>query len=88
MEDLRQLQCNNCPLVWMIRGRKANAKLNKFCERALRITCKYSGDNSASNLNKSLTIHKRNLQLHMIALQKISCYIQICLVSVGGNRVD
>ena len=56
-----------CPLVWMFHDRRANTKLNKVCERALRIVCKDSGINS---VNKSLTIHQRNLQLLMIEIFK------------------
>ena len=51
----------------MFDDRRANTKLNKDCERALRIACKDSGNNS---VNKSLTIHQRNLQLLMIEIFK------------------
>ena len=60
-------QFNYCPLVWMFHDRRANTKLNKVCERALRIACKDSGSNP---VNKSLTIHQRNLQLLAIEIFK------------------
>ena len=58
-------QSNYCPLVWMFHDRRAKAKLNKVFERALRIACNDSGNNSVNaycNLNKSLIIHQRNLR--------------------------
>ena len=51
----------------MFHDRRANTKLNKVCERALRIACKDSGSNS---VNKSLTIHQRNSQLLAIEIFK------------------
>ena len=66
-------QFNYCPLVWMFHDRTANAKINKVTERALRIACNDSGNNSMNNYcnyNKSLTVHQRNLQLLMIEIFK------------------
>ena len=66
-------QFNYCPLVWMFHDRRANAKINKVFERALRIACNDSGNNSMNNYcnyNKSLTVHQRNLQLLMIEIFK------------------
>ena len=66
-------QFNYCPLVWMFHDRRANAKINKVTERALRIACNDSGNNSMNNYcnyNKSLTVHQRNLQLLMIEIFK------------------
>ena len=67
IDALIKSQFNYCPLVWMFHDRRANTKLNKVCERALRIACKDSGSNS---VNKSLTIHQRNLQLLAIEIFK------------------
>ena len=36
-------QSNYCSLVWMFHDRRANTKLNKVFERALRIACNDSG---------------------------------------------
>ena len=63
----------NYMLKTVILHRKANPKLNQVFERALRIACKDSGNNSLNtyrNLNKSATIHQRNLQLLMIEIFK------------------
>ena len=51
----------------MFHDRRAIAKLHKGLERALRIACNDSGNNSVNN---SLTIHQRNLQLLMIEIFK------------------
>ena len=50
------MEFNYCPLAWIFQDRKANTKLNKLFERALRISCRNSGSNSVNNyfnLNKS-----------------------------------
>ena len=73
MDAFITLQFNYCPLVWMFHDRRANAKINKVTERALRIACNDSGNNSMNNYcnyNKSLTVHQRNLQLLMIEIFK------------------
>ena len=67
MDAFIKPQFNYCPLVWMFHDRRANTKLNKVRERALQIASKDSGNNS---VNKSLTIHQRNLQLLMIEIFK------------------
>ena len=67
MDAFIKSQFNYCQLVWMFHDRRANAKLNKVSQRALRITCNDSGNNS---VNKSLTIHQRNLQLLMTEIFK------------------
>ena len=57
----------------MFHDRGGNAKLNMVFERALRIACNDSGNNSVNNyynLNKSLPINQPNLQLHMIEMFK------------------
>ena len=51
-----KLQFNCFPLVWMLHFRRANVKLNKVFEKALRTASNDSGNNSAHhycNLNKS-----------------------------------
>ena len=56
---------SNCNNSWQ---RKVCTRHSKgVCERALRIACKDSGSNS---VNKSLTIHQRNLQLLAIEIFK------------------
>jgi len=69
MDEFITSQFSYCPLVWIFHDRRANAKLNKVFERALRFTCNDSGNNSLSkycNINKSLTIYQRSLQLFII----------------------
>ena len=77
MDAFIKSQFNYCPLVWMFHDRRANAKLNKVSERALRIACNDSEINSVNNSmnnycidKKSLTVHQRNLQLLMIEIFK------------------
>ena len=85
MDAFIKSQFNYCPLVWMFHDRRANAKLNKVFERALRIACSDSMNNSENNSentsvytycnpNKSLTIYQCSLQLLMIEI-------------LGGNLV-
>ena len=54
----------HCPLVWMFHNRELNNKINKLHERALRIAYKNSklSFQELLNLDKSFTIHYRNLQ--------------------------
>ena len=57
----------------MIHNRKLNKKKNKVREGALRIVC---SDHEASfsellNINKSVTIHQRNLQYLLIEIYKV-----------------
>ena len=55
---------NYCPLIWMIRNRGLNNLSNYILERALRMV--YDDSNSTLedllNIDKSVTIHQRNLQ--------------------------
>ena len=67
MDAFIKSQFNYCPLVWMSHDRGANVKLNKVFERAMRIACSDSGNNS---VNEYLTIHQRNLQLLMTEIFK------------------
>ena len=66
-------QFNYFPLVWMIHNKKSNKKINKVHERALRIVY---GDHKTSflellNIDKSVTIHQRNLQYLLIEIYKV-----------------
>ena len=61
------------PLVWMCHGRTLNNKINKLHERALQLVY----DDSLStfeellNIDKSVTIHHRNLQVLATELYKV-----------------
>ena len=66
-------QFNYCVLVWMIHNRKLNKKINKVRERALRIVY---GDHNTSfleflSIDKSVSIHQRNLQYLLIEIYKV-----------------
>ena len=65
-------QFNYCPLIWMIHNRGLSNKINHMYERALRIVY---DDYSSSfedllNIDKSVTIHQRNLQQFAIEILK------------------
>ena len=59
------LQFSYCPLVWMCHGRTLNTKRNNLHERALRLVYDdwQSIFQELLNINKSVTIHHRNLQV-------------------------
>ena len=72
MKAFVESQFQYCPLTWMFHSRKFNNKINKFHERALRLT--YNDNVSTFNelLKKdgSVCIHHRNLQKFTDKLQK------------------
>ena len=57
-------QFSYCPLVWMCHSRTLNNKINKLHERALRLVYddRQSTFEELLNIDKSVTIHHRNLQ--------------------------
>ena len=66
-------QFNHCPLVWMTHNKKLKKKISKVHERALRIVygeykTKFS---ELFNIDKSVTIHQRNLQYLLIEIYKV-----------------
>ena len=67
-------QFNYCPLVWMIHNRKLNKKINKVHKKAFRIV---HGDHKTNfsellNIDKSVTIHHRNLQYLLTKIIKLN----------------
>ena len=56
-------QFSYCPLVWMCHGRTLNNKINKLHERALKLVYddRQSTFEELLKINKSVTIHHRNL---------------------------
>ena len=64
-------QFGYCPLIWIFHSRRVNNKINHLHERSLRIVYK---DNYSyvdlRTMNKSFTIHQRNLQSLAIELFK------------------
>ena len=58
-------QFNYCPLIWRLPNRQLNNRISKILERALRLVYK---DNKLAfddllELDNSITIHQRNLQI-------------------------
>ena len=66
-------QFSYCPLVWMCHSRTLNNKINKLHEMALRLIYddKQSTCEELLNINKSITIHHRNLQVLVTELYKV-----------------
>ena len=66
-------QFSYCPLVWMCHSRTLNNKINKLHERALRLVYddRQSTFEELLNIDKSVTIHHRNLQALATELYKV-----------------
>ena len=66
-------QFSYCPLVWMCHGRTLNNKINKLYERALGLVCddRQLTLKELLNIDKSVTIHHRNLQVLATELYKV-----------------
>ena len=66
-------QFSYCPLVWMCHSRTLNNKINKLHEMALRLVYddKQSTCEELLNIDKSITIHHRNLQVLVTELYKV-----------------
>ena len=58
-------QFNYCPLAWMFHNRSLNHKINKLHERCLCVIYNdsHSSYNELLNLDNSVSIHHRNLQI-------------------------
>ena len=94
MKSFIESRFNYCPLVWMFHSRMLNNKINKLQERALKIV--YKNRNlpyqELLNLDKSFTIHHRNLQKLATEMFKIKNNISPTLVQelfpVHENHYD
>ena len=66
-------QFKYCPLVWMFHSRKANHKINKLHERALRLIYNdyISTFDTLLDKDNSFTVHDCNLQVLAIEMYKI-----------------
>ena len=73
MKTFIDSQFNYCPLTWMFHSRALNNKINKIHERALRIVYKNSNlcFQELLILDKSVSIHHRNLQKLATEMYKI-----------------
>ena len=73
MKQLIISQFNYCPLIWMFHGRQLNNRINEIHERALRLV--YNDNNLTFNdlleLDNSVTIHQRNLQIRATEIFKV-----------------
>ena len=67
-------QFGYCPLVWMFHSRKINNRINRLHERALRLTYDDYTLNfdTLLELDRSVSIHQRNLQVLATLLYKIT----------------
>ena len=66
-------QFSYCPLVWMCHSRTLNNKINNLHERALRLVYddRQSTFEELLNIDKSVVIHVRNLQVLGTKLYKV-----------------
>ena len=66
-------QFGYCPLVWMFCSRRANNRMNRIQERALRIVYsdKTSSFDELLERDKSVSIHNRNLQVLATEIYKV-----------------
>ena len=66
-------QFKYCPIVWMFHSRRTNNKINRLCERALRIVY----DDNVSNfhqlltMDKSFCIYHQNIQILLIEIKSL-----------------
>ena len=73
MKTFIMSQSSYCPLVWMCHSRTLNNKINKLYERTLRVVYddRQSTFEELFNIDKSVTIHQRNLQVLATELYKV-----------------
>ena len=84
-------QFNYCPLTWMFHSRALNNKINKLHERALRLV--YNEENLSFqellDLDKSVTVHHKNLQKLAVEMYKIKTELSpIPMREIFNNRID
>ena len=72
-----------CPLIWMFHSRGLNHKINRFHERALRITYNDKSSSYGELLTKdrSVTIHHRNIRALAIEIYKVVLGISLPLLN-------
>ena len=73
MKAFIESQFGYCPLIWMFHSRTLNTRINTLHERALRIVYKdhYSSFEHLLKIDKSFTIHHRNLQKLATEMYKV-----------------
>ena len=73
MKAFIESQFEYCPLIWMFHSRTLNNRINRLHERALRLAYKDSKSTFEEllDLDKSFTIHHRNLQKLVTEIFKV-----------------
>ena len=73
MKTFIMSQFSYCPLVWMCHSRTSNNKINKLHERASLLVYddRQSTFEEKFNIDKSVTTHRRNLQVLATELYKV-----------------
>ena len=73
MKAFIETQFEYCPLIWMFHSRTLNNRINRLHERALRLAYKDSKSTFEEllDLDKSFTIHHRNLQKLVTEIFKV-----------------
>ena len=76
-------QFNHCLLVWMFHTKQLNNRINSLHEKALRVT--YQDRNSSFsellNLDKSVSIHYRNIKCLLTEIHKVKMALSPPIVS-------
>lgn len=81
---------NYCPLVWMFHSRKLNNTINRLHERALRIVYKdyHTTFENLLLIDKSVSIHNRNLQQLAIEIFKFKCGLSPEIMNMVFESVE
>jgi len=83
MRTFIENEFNYCPLIWMFHNRTLNRRINKLHERALQIIYKdeISSYENLIDIDKTFTIHERNLQKLATLMYKIKNNITPIIVN-------
>ena len=75
-------QFNYCPLIWMLLYMQLNNRINKVHERALRLVYKDNNKltfNDLLELDNSVTIYQRNLQILVTEIFKVKSSLALLI---------
>ena len=77
-------QFNYCPLVWMFHTKELNNRINSLHEKALKLT--YQNRDSSFDellkLDKSVSIHYRNLQYLLTEIYKVKMGLSPSIMNI------
>ena len=75
-------QFSYCPLIWVNHSRTLNNKINRIHERSLRVVYNYKKVTFKELLDKdkAVSIHKRNLQIHVTEMFKVKIEESPCIM--------